>query len=151
MLNKTNIIYVFNPILLTNVFATDLRLSNLTILSKNDTFVFHFLLFLNSVELSSPASLSHVPCVWTFMLKCFLCFICSQFVVFPVKQLVIVARCSLFANFPLCIYTPYFFPMFFVGSCPNGSKFGVLILFPGLWFLLLVIQSLCLVCLLLFC
>ncbi len=45
MLNKTNIIYVFNPILFTNVnvFATDLRLSNSTILiSKNYSFVFHF-------------------------------------------------------------------------------------------------------------
>ncbi len=42
MLNKKNIIYVFNPILLTNVFATDLRWSNLTILSKNGTFVSGF-------------------------------------------------------------------------------------------------------------
>ncbi len=40
MLIKTNIIYVFNPILLTNVFATDLQWSNSIILiSKNDTFV----------------------------------------------------------------------------------------------------------------
>ncbi len=38
MLNKTNIIYVFNPILLNN---TDLWWSNSTILIiKNDTFVF---------------------------------------------------------------------------------------------------------------
>ncbi len=34
---KQQIIYVFNPFLLTNVFATDLRWSNSTILiSKND-------------------------------------------------------------------------------------------------------------------
>jgi len=42
MWNKTNIIYSFNPILLTDIFATDLRWSNSTIISKNDTFVFEF-------------------------------------------------------------------------------------------------------------
>ncbi len=36
MLNNTNILYLFNPNLLTNVFAADLRWSNSTILiSKN--------------------------------------------------------------------------------------------------------------------
>ncbi len=39
MLNKTIIIYALNYILLSNVFATDLRWSNSTILSKNEFFI----------------------------------------------------------------------------------------------------------------
>ncbi len=49
-LNKAKIIYVFNPILLTNVFAADLQWSNSIILiSINDTFVFDFWILLNCV------------------------------------------------------------------------------------------------------
>ncbi len=62
ILNKTNIIYVFNPIILTSIFATDLRWFQFNLTNKQKLYIcVSFLLFLNSVELSSPASHSSAP------------------------------------------------------------------------------------------
>ncbi len=56
MLKKTNINYVFNAISLANVFATDLSMMQFN--KQKWHICVSFLLLLNNVALSSPASYS---------------------------------------------------------------------------------------------